>query len=540
MSETDAAKAAKVAKAGTAQAGPPGKSTGTDPGKMSSEELFWRTRLFDALSYPSVVIDPGRTVVGANKKFLDAYGIELTEIVGKKCFHSFLYKDTPCDSEDCPISKVVRTKDNHSYTVKHQYKWEDRVFSPIFDDDGEVAFVISSIRDVTRTKSLENELIGVKEFISRVIYSSASAIVAADRQGNIELMNSVAKELFGDFNGNEGKITHVEQLYPTGKAKEIMKMLRDEKIGGKGKLIIPRTIILNAAGEQIEVEMSAAIIYDDKGNESATMAIYNDLKDKKKVEAELKQTQKQLAQSEKMASIGQLAAGVAHEINNPLTGVLFYASLLQEREDLDEDAKQDLGYIVEDAERCRNIVKSLLVYSRSTDSNKNIVQINEIVDKSLKLIRDQKKFQNIRIKKYLAEDMMLISADSNKLNQVIINLVMNAADAIKGSGVISIYTYKDKTLRKVFLEIKDTGAGIPHKNLSRIFDPFFTTKEVGKSTGLGLSIVYGIIEEHGGKISVKKTGAKGTTFIMEFPMYLPKEEGMAFCPPAGTDEEQIY
>ncbi len=506
---------------------------------FSSDELFWRTRIFDSLSYPSVVVDTCRSIVGANRKFLDSYGLTLDEIVGKKCFHSFLYKDTPCDSEDCPISKVLRDKKVHSYTVKRQYKWEDRVFSPIFDDDGNVAYVISSIRDITRTKSLENELIGVKEFISRVIYASASAIVAADRQGNIELMNSVAKELFGDFNGNSGKITHVEQLYPPGRAKEIMKMLRDEKIGGKGKLIIPRTVVLNARGEEIEVEMSAAIIYDDKGNESATMAIYNDFKDKNRVEQELKLTQQQLAQSEKMASLGQLAAGVAHEINNPLTGVLFYASLLMERQDLDESAKQDLGYIVEDAQRCRNIVKSLLVYSRGMDSNKSIVQINDIVLKSLKLLRDQKKFQNIRIKKYLAEEMMLVNADVNKLNQVIINLVMNAADAIENEGTISLYTYRDKTIKKVFLEIKDTGRGIPHKNLSRIFDPFFTTKEVGKSTGLGLSIVYGIIEEHGGKISVKKTGDKGTTFIIEIPLYLPEEDGMSFCPASGADEEKI-
>jgi len=511
----------------------------SDAFAFSDDELFWRTRIFDSLSYPSVVIDPDKTVVGANRKFLDTYGLTLKDIVGKKCFHSFLYKDTPCNSEDCPISKVVRDKKVHSYTVKHQYKWEDRVFSPIFDDDGHVAYVISSIRDVTRTKSLENELIGVKEFISRVISSSASAIVAADRQGNIELMNSVAKELFGDFNGNSGTITHVKQLYPPGRAKEIMKMLQDEKIGGKGKLIIPRTVVLNARGQEIEVEMSAAIIYDDKGNESATMAIYNNFKDKNLVEKELKLTQQQLAQSEKMASLGQLAAGVAHEVNNPLTGVLFYASLLMERQDLDENAKEDLAYIVEDAQRCRNIVKSLLVYSRGMDSNKNIVQINDIVFKSLKLIRDQKRFQNIRIKKYLAEDMMLVNADVNKLNQVIINMVMNAADAVEKEGTISLYTYKDKITKKVFLEIKDTGTGIPHKDLSRIFDPFFTTKEVGKSTGLGLSIVYGIIEEHGGKISVKKTGAKGTTFIIELPLYLPKETGMAFCPPPGAGEENI-
>ncbi len=501
---------------------------------LSPEELFWRTRIFDSLSYPSVVIKPDKTVTGANRKFYETFKLSRHEIEGKKCFNAFLYKDTPCNSEECPITLVVKTKTSHTRTLKHPYKWEDRVFSPIFDDQGEVAYVISSIRDITRTKTLETQLVDVKEFISRVISASASAIVAADRKGNIELMNSAAKELFGEYNGGAVKIKRTEQLYPPGKAKEIMRMLRDDKIGGKGKLIIPRTTIVTTRGEEVEVEMSAAIIYDDAGNESATMAIYNDLKDKIKVEKQLKYAQKQLSQSEKMASLGQLAAGVAHEINNPLTGILFYSNLLLEREALDEAAKEDLGYIVEDANRCRNIVKNLLVYSRRTDSKKNIVQINEVVEQGLKLIRDQKKFRNIQIRRYLGEEMMLISADIGKLNQVIINLVMNAADAMKEDGIITLNSYKDKLQKKVFLEIQDTGAGIPRKYLSKIFDPFFTTKEVGKSTGLGLSIVYGILEEHDAKISVKKTGAKGTTFIMEFPLYIPPEEIPLMCSPAAS------
>ncbi|MFN2435715.1 MAG: histidine kinase dimerization/phospho-acceptor domain-containing protein, partial [Desulfotignum sp.] len=368
------------------------------PENPTSNDFFWQTRIFDALTYPSVIIDLEKRVVGANKKFYESYKLTPEDILGKKCYHSFLYKNTPCKSQDCPISRVIANKEAHTYILKRQYKWEERLFSPIFDDQEQVAFVLSSIRDITRTKSLENQLIGVKEFITRVIYASASAIVAADRSGRIELMNSVAREMFGAYNGGEGTITHTEQLYPPGKAKEIMGMLRDEKIGGRGKLIIPRTTIVNADGKEVEVEMSAAIIYDEHGNESATMAIYNDLKDKSNVEKELKQAQKQLARSEKMASLGQLAAGVAHEINNPLTGVLFYASLLLERNDLDEDAREDLNYIVEDANRCKNIVKSLLVYSRSTDSNKRIVHINEIVDQSLKLVRDQKKFRNIKIR----------------------------------------------------------------------------------------------------------------------------------------------
>jgi len=498
---------------------------------ISADEMYWRTRIFDSLSYPSVIISPDKTLVGANKKFYEAFNLSFKEIFGKKCFDLFLYKDTPCNSDQCTISKVIKDKTSHRFTLKHHYRWEERVFSPILDDNGDVAYIIGSMRDITRTKSLEGQLHGVQEFISRVIHSSASAIVAADRQGNINLMNSVAKELFGDYNGGEGKIKHTEQLYPPGKAKEIMGMLRDENIGGKGKILIPRTTIVNAHGENIEVEMSAAIIYDEKGNESATMAIYNDLKDKIKVEKELKMTQKQLAQSEKMASLGQLAAGVAHEINNPLTGVLFYASLLLERKDIDESMKEDLGYILEDANRCKEIVKSLLIYSRSAGTKKNIVQLNDIVQQSLALIRDQKKFRNIKVKKELSDEMMLINADTSKLNQVLINLVLNAADAMDGVGTITLTTYKEKSIGKIFLEIKDMGKGIPHENLSKIFDPFFTTKEVGKSTGLGLSIVYGLIEEHGAKISVKKTGSQGTTFVVEFPMYVASENGPSLCKP---------
>lgn len=496
---------------------------------MSTDEMSWRIRVFDSLSCPSVIISSDKTLVGANKKFYETFNLSFMEIFGKKCFHMFLYKDTPCDTDHCTISKVIRDKKTHSFKLKHQYRWEERVFSPMFNENGDVEYVIASILDITQTKSLENQLHGVQEFITRVIHSSASAIIAADRKGNINLMNSVAKELFGDYNGGEGKIRHTEQLYPPGKAKEIMKMLRDEKIGGQGKLLIPRTTIVNSHGEEIEVEMSAAIIYDEKGNESATMAIYNDLKDKNKVEKELKIAQKQLAQSEKMASLGQLAAGVAHEINNPLTGILFYSSLLLERKDIDANMEADLRLILEDANRCKEIVKNLLVYSRSTGSCKNVIHINEIVEQSLTLIRDQKKFRNIQIEKNLSDEMMLISADTNKLNQVIINLVINAADAMDGNGTITLITYKENCLKKVFLEVQDTGKGIPYNHLSKIFDPFFTTKEVGKSTGLGLSIVYGIVEEHEGKISVKKTGLKGTTFIIEFPLYAASEDQLSLC-----------
>ena len=487
--------------------------TDTPPGK----DLGWQTRVFDSLSYPAIILKPDKTLVCANKKFYDFYDLTPEDIEGKECYSRFLYRGTPCTSKECSINRVLESKEKYVFTIRHQNLWQERIFSPIFDDSGNVEYILATIRDISRVKALEKKLTGFRDYISQVIHSSASAIVAADWQGNIELMNDVAKDLF-KINGHEKTISHTKELYPPGKAKEIMKMLRDESIGGKGKLIIPRLDIVDSYNQLIPVEMSAAIIYDEDGNEAATMAIYNSLEEKIEVEEKLKEAQKKLAQSEKMASVGKLAAGVAHEINNPLTGILFYGSLLKDRQDLPDDVKEDLDYILEDANRCKDIVRSLLVYSRHTDSEKSVVFLNEVVEKSLKLTRDQKIFRNITLNKQFSKDPLPVKADSNKLSQVIINLVINAVDAMQGSGTLTLRTYPDTIEKKALLEVKDTGEGIPHENLSKIFDPFFTTKEVGKSTGLGLSIVYGIIEEHGGDIFVKNTGAKGTTFIVELPL----------------------
>ncbi|MFP4451871.1 MAG: ATP-binding protein [Desulfobacterales bacterium] len=491
---------------------------------VDKEELNWRLRVFDSLSYPTLIIRPDYTLVSANRRFFEVFGQRAEDIKGRKCHHFFYGTENPCNTENCPLIQVLRTRQGYTLPWRHKDRWEDRVFSPILDDRGEVAYIIESIRDVTRVKQLESELSGIKELISNVVHSSASAIVAADRKGNIQLMNPAARELFKTGDKEYFQIERAEQLYPPGKAREIMRMLRDENMGGKGKLSGIRTTIVAVDGEQIPVELSAAIVYDEDDNESATKAIYNDLRKRLEIEKQLKEAQKQLAQSEKMASLGQLAAGVAHEINNPLTGILMYAGMILEHLDEQSPLSRDIEYIIEDANRCKEIVKSLLAYSRSTDSKRSIIHINELVQQSFKLTRDQKIFRNICIDKQFSDEMMLVNVDTNKLSQVIINLVINAADAMEGQGRLTVRSYRDKSAQKVFFEISDTGCGIDEENISKIFDPFFSTKPKGKSTGLGLSIAYGIIEEHGGKISVKETGPEGTTFLVELPQYIPAEE----------------
>ena len=496
----------------------------------SSKDFDWRLRVFDSLSFPTLILEPNRRIVSVNRKLQEKYGLDREAIIGKTCreFFQALTGDPelPCAQDSCPLEKTLLDGVGHSILRQVRQKdgsqrWEDRVFSPILDEEEQVIYVIESIRDVTQSKTLEKNLHDIQEFLRRVLQSSASAILAADRGGRILLMNKAAEELFG-YQFKEGERIDINNLYPPGTAKEIMSKLRDENYGGRGKLPVTQVSILTAWREEVPVEMTAAIIYEDE-KEAATMGIYNDLRERLSVKKKLREARSQLIQAEKMASLGQLAAGVAHEINNPLTGILLYGNLLKEKLLPDPTIETNLNCILEDAERCRDIVKNLLAYSRQSSQARERFSFNAFVIESFRLVRDQKLFINTKVVKKLSSAWMPVKADRNKMSQVVINLVMNALDAMDKRGLLILQTYPDEIGKKACLEISDTGSGIPEENLSRIFDPFFTTKSLGKGTGLGLSTAYGIVKDNHGDIFVKKTGPEGTTFLVELPLDLDPE-----------------
>ncbi len=503
-----------------------------------TEEVNWRIRVFDSLSFPTLVLKPDRTILSANEIFLEKYG-RLHKIVGKTCHEVFYGSKEPCSRDICPLPGVIADKKGRSTLTRvrgedGQERWEDRVFSPILNDDGEVLYILESVRDVTPYKTLERTLKETEVFLEKVIQSSASAIVSADRSGEILFMNRAAEDLFGYSPGEAVRKLNIEALYPPGKAREIMSKLRDENLGGRGKLPGTRTSILNSSQEEVPVRMTASIIYEgDK--EVATMGIFDDLREKLAVEKKLRETQAQLIQSDKMASLGQLAAGVAHELNNPLTGILFYSNLILESLDEESPIREDLGYVVEDVYRCKDIVKNLLAYSRETSPSRTIVQINSLVEQSLGLIRDQSLFARVRVVKEMSDEMMLVNTDQDQLCQVIINLILNAVAAMKQEGTLTFRTYRDKKAGKVSLEVIDTGCGISSENLPKVFDPFFTTKEPGKGTGLGLSTSYGIVKEHGGDIRIKNTSPEGTTFLLELPLFQPSDDPESLM----TDKDEM-
>ena len=489
----------------------------------------WKTRLFDCLSLPTLILKPNKIVVDVNANFLEKFKSNKKEIVGKTC-HDFFYNSVePCPLKTCPIAKVLVDRHGHSVmelvtTSAGIEKWDNRVFSPILDEAGEVLYIVESIHDVTQLKMLERELSGAKDFTQKLIESSTTAIIAADRRGKILTMNPAAEELTGySLREAQERIT-TENLYPPGQAREIMKILRDESLGGKGKLHLSRFTLIHASGEEIPVELTAAIIYEGD-QEAATVGLFNDLREKLKCEQAMQEMLRRISRAEKMASLGQLAAGVAHEINNPLTGIIFYADLLRKSLETDDPRGKSLTCIYEDARRCGKIIKNLLAYSRQETPSQEILHVNTLLEHGLDLIRDTKFFTGIQIRKELSEDIMLIKGDRDQLGQVIVNLVMNAVDAMDHEGTMTLRTYRNKPAQKACIEVSDTGRGIPAKDLALIFDPFFTTKAPGKGTGLGLSTAYGIIKENNGRIWVKETSKRGTTFAVELPLYRPSARG---------------
>ena len=231
---------------------------------------------------------------------------------------------------------------------------------------------------------------------------------------------------------------------------------------------------------------------------------------------ELTKIHDQLFRSEKLASIGKLAAGVAHEINNPLTGVLTNASLLLEDLDDNDPRREDVQVIVNETIRCREIVKRLLDFARQTKPQKKVSNINQIIENIILLVRNQSSFRNIIIKKNLHDNIPEILVDMDQIQQVFINLVLNASEAMTNGGQLTIETGLSSNEDYIEVKFIDTGCGISDADKVKIFDPFFTTK--GHGTGLGLSISYGIIERHGGKIILDSKPGSGTTFTIFLPV----------------------
>ncbi|MGA1826039.1 MAG: cache domain-containing protein [bacterium] len=227
---------------------------------------------------------------------------------------------------------------------------------------------------------------------------------------------------------------------------------------------------------------------------------------------------KKIMESEKLAIIGQLSAGIAHEINNPLQGILAYSYLILEKLSNDDPNKESIKKIVKQATRCKDIIRGLLDFARERKPEKKLFQINIVLRESVSLLQIQSLFSGIEIFEDLDEDLPQTLLDPSQMQQVFMNIIINAAEAMAGEGKLMIVSRKDSSNEFIEIEFTDTGQGISEENMDKIFDPFFTTKEVGLGTGLGLAVSYGIIKQHNGTIEVESKINEGTQFIIRLPI----------------------
>jgi two-component system NtrC family sensor kinase len=227
--------------------------------------------------------------------------------------------------------------------------------------------------------------------------------------------------------------------------------------------------------------------------------------------------QARMAQSEKLASIGRLAAGVAHSINNPLGGILSLSMLALEDCDAAHPMRRDLETIVKQTERCREIVKGLLDFSHQSNARVENTDVNAVVDGAMSLLQRQAVFQDIKIVRHSQADVPLVLIDPGQLQEVVSCLVLNAIDAMEESGTLTVETSAELKPSEAIIRVSDTGPGIPPEVMPLIFEPFFTTKRVGQGTGLGLAIVHGVVTRAGGRVEVN-TSPGGTTFTVRLPV----------------------
>ena len=294
-----------------------------------------------------------------------------------------------------------------------------------------------------------------------------------------------------------------------------------ERLSADGAVADYLLRLRRADGASVWVEVTGRADSPARDGSLRIEALIRDVSERKKLDDETRDIYHQLLQAEKMAALGQTISGVAHELNNPLATILSWAERLSERPSLDPAVRRGLEVILGESERAARIVRNLLTFARKRQTTRAMVDVNHVVRETLGLRAYEQRVTNITVIDALAAGLPMVFADGHQIQQVLLNLVINAEQAMlsaNGRGILVVRTWHDAGNESVVLEINDDGPGIPPDVQSKIFDPFFTTKDVGKGTGLGLTVAYAIVQEHGGRIRLESRAAAGASFYVELPV----------------------
>ncbi|MGB8523148.1 MAG: PAS domain-containing protein [Candidatus Acidiferrales bacterium] len=460
---------------------------------------------FDAISDFIIVHDASNRVLRLNRALADLLELRPTEVIGRDMGTLELLSSTaqPGFCPFCRNPQAVHEEFIHETT--------DRTFlvsaSRIHGGPKDELRTIHVLKDITDRRTAERRYRRERDFNKNILNNTQSMILVLDTAGLVSYAN---RRCFEASYREQDLLGHsLVQMVPAARRTLLAEALERTLQGAAlDNLEIP---LLRGNGTTGQFSMSLSPMRDEQGDINSVVVVMTDITDAADLQAKLMHT-------EKMAALGQLVSGVAHEVNNPLAAIVGFTDLLLENADVPQNAKEDLQIILQEAQRTRVIVQNLLSFARQMPAQREPLQVNSILQQTLKLRAYDLSNHGVELIENYDAELPVIVGDPHQLQQAFLNILNNAYDAVhetRRQGKIGIRTsHRDGWIEIIF---RDNGTGISHPD--RIFDPFFTTKEVGKGTGLGLSICYGIVRAHGGEISARNNSdGIGSTFIVRLPM----------------------
>lgn len=471
--------------------------------KQAEEQLRLLSSVTQQVSDSIIITDPNFRVTYMNRAAQNLFGYTIDEAKGKNM--ELFNKTLPTEKTKQEINDTVTRGKVWSSTIAKKRKDGSTIIcdcrlSPLYDEKGQISSYIDVQRDITEQKEVEGKLQAQKQLIERILATMPEGVLVIDGDDRVILANESVHQILHRSNTT---ILHksLQDIIPVD---QLLDLYNGVKSGKKED----NTLEFRHRVRNIEkIIICVAVKMDDE----RTLLTFTDVSREREEEEKLYLT-------DRLASIGEMAAGLAHELNNPLTGILSLSQLLIES-DIPEEPKEDLQCIHSEAKRAASIVKNVLLFTRNNNYENGQASVNEVVKDVLRLRDYEEKTNNIKVVTNLQENLPEITIDKFQLQQVFLNIILNAEAAIKDAnrpGLLTVTT--DRVNHHVNIMFGDNGCGIKKNILPRIFDPFFTTKDIGKGTGLGLSICYGIVSKHNGKISVKTQVNKGTTFTIRMPV----------------------
>ncbi|MDZ4164690.1 MAG: PAS domain S-box protein [Smithellaceae bacterium] len=505
--------------------------------RYRSLSRFLKSILDSATEYAIIAVDYRGMITEFNRGAENIFGWRKDEVVGKENINITLLPGDLTRGVQAGISRRIMTEGLCELEMERLRK-DGEAFpahstvTAIRDPAGKVIGFVDIVRDVTQRQLLvrqrnvlEKQLRETKEFLENIMESSVDGIVTTDLRGKITYLNRAMAEML-EYTKPELVGEHISSVYAGGitEARTIMAALY-----AQSRVENYHMQVTCKQGLNLHILTSAYLLRNEEGELIGTAGIFKNVTEQKRLEMKLKETQSYLIESAKMRALGELVAGVAHELNNPLMASQTILHVILKNLHDGCPNRDHIEIIRKCNDRIEKIVNHLREFSRQTEINMRELDINVPIENALLITGQQLLNHNITIHKNLNADLPRILGDANQLEQVFLNLISNARDAmdevseIRELTISSSYRYEDYETF-VVVSVKDTGVGIPEANLDKVLEPFFTTKPVTKGTGLGLSLCFGIVEAHHGRIKIMSKRAEGTEVLIYIPVMIGRDK----------------